>query len=162
MTQPFYPQVKTTYYPLSRSPGVPKSRPRSIGQAVNILPQPLFEPRPVQPIACSLYQLRYPTFCICCIWIDIMYLSLHCWLLRRSPIPVNCCTDISFAVLSTDGSAHVSALKFYDIDVNRFFWASFGIAFHLTCKLRLNTCGHRDHKACFFVVRSSAKLRSVA
>jgi len=79
------------------------------------------------------------------------------------PFLYNCCTDISFAFLSTDGSAHDSALKFYDIDVNRFFfWESFGLAFHLTCKLRLNTCSHRDHKACFFVVRSSAKLHSVA
>jgi len=60
------------------------------------------------------------------------------------PFLYNCYTDISFAVLSTNGSMYVSAFKFYDIDVNGYFGASFAVAFHLTCKLSLNTCSQRS------------------
>ena len=52
----FLPQGKTRY-PLYRSLGGPQGR---SGQVQNISPPPGYDPRTVQPVAQSLYRLRYP------------------------------------------------------------------------------------------------------
>lgn len=75
-----------------------------------LLPQALSEPRIVQPVAGAI-----PTTLCRLLYIPYMngnnanYLyTADCFI--ADPFLYNCCTEISFAILSTDGSAHIALL----------------------------------------------------